>query len=196
MTEETFHQLKDRVTSAPVLTLPDPKHQFVIEVDASDIGIRAVRFQRSQADGQLRPPALLSKKLIPAERNYDIGNREVMILAQSHKVKTEQSRLPWRNGMAWLEGAEQPFLVWTDHRNLEYLQFAKRVNSRQARWAIFFNCFNFPLSYRPDSKNMKPDALSRMFSSEPTSEKPDYILPQTCVLETVKWELERHVLLA
>lgn len=41
----------------------------------------------------------------------------------------------WRN---WLEGAEQPFMVWTDHKNLAYIQTAKRLNSRQARWALFF----------------------------------------------------------
>lgn len=38
----------------------------------------------------------------------------------------------------WLEGAEKPFLVWTDHKNLEYLCSAKRLNARQARWALFF----------------------------------------------------------
>ncbi len=27
-----------------------------------------------------------------------------------------------------------PFVVYTDHRNLEYLREAKRLNPRQARW--------------------------------------------------------------
>ena len=50
----------------------------------------------------------------------------------------------WRH---WLEGAEHPFFAWTDDKNLEYIKKAKRLNSRQARWALFFDRFSFSLSY-------------------------------------------------
>ena len=50
-----------------------------------------------------------------------------------------------------------PFIVWTDHKNLSYIQSAKRLNSRQARWALFFGHFKFSLSYRPGSLSTKPD---------------------------------------
>ncbi|KAK3540694.1 hypothetical protein QTP70_034669, partial [Hemibagrus guttatus] len=60
----------------------------------------------------------------------------------------------------WLEGALHPFLVLMDHRNLEYLRSARRLNPRQARWAMFFRRFQFTLTYRPGSKNGKADALS------------------------------------
>jgi hypothetical protein len=63
-----------------------------------------------------------------------------------------------------LEGAEHPFVVWTDHKNLEYLFTAKRLNSRQARWALLLTWFNFSLSYQPGSKNVNPDALSHRYS--------------------------------
>ncbi|XP_042273818.1 uncharacterized protein LOC121901165 [Thunnus maccoyii] len=43
----------------------------------------------------------------------------------------------WRH---WLEGVEQPFVVWMDHKNLEYIHSAKWLNSCQARCALFFNC--------------------------------------------------------
>lgn len=46
-----------------------------------------------------------------------------------------------------LEGAEKPFVVWTDHKNLAYIQTAKRLNFRQTRWALFFSHFNFTLTY-------------------------------------------------
>ena len=59
-----------------------------------------------------------------------------------------------------LEGSEHPFQVWTDHKNLTYIQQAKRLNPRQAHWALFFNRSDFNLSYCPGSKNLKPDALS------------------------------------
>lgn len=57
----------------------------------------------------------------------------------------------WRH---WLEGAKHPLLIWTDHRKLTYIREAKRLNSRQARWALFFNRFDFVLSYHPGSKNV------------------------------------------
>uniref|UniRef100_A0A673JPB4 Zgc:101569 n=1 Tax=Sinocyclocheilus rhinocerous TaxID=307959 RepID=A0A673JPB4_9TELE len=62
----------------------------------------------------------------------------------------------WRH---WLEGLKHPFVVLTDHKNLEYLQSAKRLNPRQTRWALFFTRFDFSVTYRPGSRNTKADAL-------------------------------------
>ena len=52
------------------------------------------------------------------------------------------------------------------HRNLEFLNMAKRMNPRQARWSLFFNRFNFSLTYTLGSKNVKSDALSRLTVSK------------------------------
>ena len=180
--ERAFQKLKETFTTAPVLTLPDPSLQFMVEVDASDVGVGAILSQRSQADKKLHPCAFLSRKLSPAERNYNVGERELLAI----KVAMEE----WRH---WLEGAEQPFLVWTDHKNLEYIRSAKRLNSRQARWALFFNRFNFSLSYRPGSKNAKADALSRLFDPDSAPRLPSYILPPSCVVGAVTWGIEQRV---
>ena len=127
----SFSELKRRFTSAPILTLPDPQRQFVVEVDASSTGVGAVLSQRSE-DGKMHPCAFLSRRLSPAEHNYDVVNRELLAV----KIALEE----WRH---WLEGAVHPFLVWTNHKNLEYIRQAKRLNSRQARWTLFFNRFFF-----------------------------------------------------
>ena len=178
--ERAFCELKARFTSAPILVSPDPGHQFIVEVDASDTGVGAVLSQRSAKDQKVHPCAFFSRKLSPAERNYDIGNRELLAV----KLALEE----WRQ---WLEGAEQPFVVWTDHKNLEYIRSAKRLSSRQARWALFFNRFDFSLSYRPGSKNAKPDALSRQH--QPYSSQPENILTPTCIIGAVTWEVEEKV---
>lgn len=68
-------------------------------------------------DNGLHPCAFLSRRLSPSEQNYDEGDREILAM----KVAMEE----WRH---WLEGAEHPFLVWTDHKNLEYIKKAKRLN--------------------------------------------------------------------
>ncbi|KAK3518249.1 hypothetical protein QTP70_034616 [Hemibagrus guttatus] len=147
--ELAFNKLKCRFTSAPILILPNPEIPFTVEVDASDVGVGAVLSQRG-ADNKLHPCAFLSHRLTPTERNYHVGDQELLAV----KLSLEE----WRH---WLEGAKHPFQVLTDHKNLEYIQQAKRLNPRQARWSLFFNRFQFILSYRPGSKNLKPDALSR-----------------------------------
>ena len=72
------------------------------------------------------PCAFLYRKLTTTEGNYDVGNQELLAM----KLALEK----WRH---WLEGASHPFLVWTDHKNLEYIQQVKclnpRLNPRQTR---------------------------------------------------------------
>ena len=93
----------------------------------------------------------------------------------------------WRH---WLEGAEKPYVVWTDQKNLEYIRSAKRLSSHQARWALFFN---FSLSYHPESKNVKPDALSRQFQSDSGPTLLESILPSKVVMCVVTWDIEDKV---
>ncbi len=175
-----FDALKSRFVSAPVLLVPDPESQFIVEVDASDVGVGAVLSQRSLCDGKVHPCAFFSRRLSPAERNYDIGNKELLAV-----------RLALGEWRHWLEGAAQPFLVWTDHKNLEYIRSAKRLSSRQARWALFFGRFNFTLSYRPGSKNV--DALSRLFRAPEGELTAETILPEGMVVGALSWGIERRV---
>ncbi|KAK3510497.1 hypothetical protein QTP70_009153 [Hemibagrus guttatus] len=129
---------------APILRHPDPDLPFVVEVDASSSGLGAVLSQRHGKPGKLHPCAFYSRKLTSAEVNYDVGNRELLAI----KAALEE----WRH---WLEGVRHPFQVLTDHRNLEYLRGAKRLNPRQARWAIFFTRFAFTVTYVPGPKTAK-----------------------------------------
>ncbi|KAK3549898.1 hypothetical protein QTP86_015514 [Hemibagrus guttatus] len=147
--EEAFNTLKKAFTTDPLLIHPDPDKPFIVEVDASTTGVGVVLSQQQGNPSCLHPCAFFSHKLNPAERNYDIGNRELLAV----KLALEE----WRH---WLEGAKHAFLVLTDHKNLEYLRAAKRLNPRQARWALFFTRFDFTIWYRPRSKNTKADALS------------------------------------
>ncbi len=123
-----------------------------------------------------------SHRLTPAEHNYDVGNRELLGI-----------RLALGEWRHWLEGASVPFIVWTDHSNLEYIRSAKRLNARQARWALFFGQFEFSISYRPGSKNGKPDALSRQFGSTEGASSKGGILPHHCVVGAAVWGVEQTV---
>ncbi|KAK3509245.1 hypothetical protein QTP70_025600 [Hemibagrus guttatus] len=173
-----FQQLKDCFTMAPILCHSDPDRPFVVEVDASSSGLGAVLSQRHGDPGKVHPCAFYSRKLTTAEVNYDVGNRELLAI----KAALEE----WRH---WLEGARHPFQVLTDHQNLEYLHGAKRLNPRQARWALFFTRFQFTVSYRPGSKNGKADALSRQSEGAGVLGQPELILPATALLAPVRWDL-------
>uniref|UniRef100_A0A9J8BDC1 Gypsy retrotransposon integrase-like protein 1 n=1 Tax=Cyprinus carpio carpio TaxID=630221 RepID=A0A9J8BDC1_CYPCA len=178
-TTEAFNSLKEAFTTAPLLVHPDPDRPFIVEVDASTTGVGAVLSQQQGNPSRLHPCAFFSRKLNPAEANYDIGNRELLAI----KLALEE----WRH---WLEGAKHPFLVLTDHKNLEYLRMAKRLNPRQARWALFFTRFNFSISYRPGSKNVKADALSRCYTPEENLEEPEAVIPEKLIVSPIAWSTE------
>ncbi len=120
-------KLQAAFTTAPLLVHPDPKKPFVIEVDASTLGVGAVLSKQQGNPPGLHPCAFFSWKLNLVEQNYDIGNRDLLAIELALKQ--------WRH---WLEGACHPFVVYTNHRNLEYLHEANKLNPRQARWALFF----------------------------------------------------------
>uniref|UniRef100_A0A3B3XW38 Gypsy retrotransposon integrase-like protein 1 n=1 Tax=Poecilia mexicana TaxID=48701 RepID=A0A3B3XW38_9TELE len=180
--DKAFKELKRKFSTAPILIQPDPSRQFILEVDASDTGVGAVLSQVSPSDNKLHPSAFFSRRLSQAERNYDVGNKELLAI----KLALEE----WRH---WLEGAKHPFIVWTDHKNLAYLREAKRLNPRQSRWSLFFSRFNFVISYRPGSKNAKPDALSRQFSAD-HEETTAHIIPESCVIGALTWDIQREIL--
>ncbi len=180
--QEAFDRLKRLFSSAPILITPDTSRQFIVEVDASNVRVGAVLSQRSSQDDRVHPCAFFSHRLSPAERNYDVGNRELLAI-----------RLALGEWRHWLEGAAQPFIVWTDHRNLTYIRSAKRLNNRQARWASFFGQFDFTISYRPGSKNTKPDALSLQFDSSEDGSATETILPDGLVVGAMVWGIEQQV---
>ncbi|KAL0151624.1 hypothetical protein M9458_053025 [Cirrhinus mrigala] len=95
---QAFEQLKQRFVTAPILHHPNPELPFVVGVVTSNTGLGAVLSQRQGTPAKLYPCAFYSSKLNAAERNYDVGDRELLAM----KVAFEE----WRH---WLEGATHPF---------------------------------------------------------------------------------------
>lgn len=108
--DKAFQKLKHHFNSEPNLILLDPQCQFVVEMYASIEGIVAVLSLRSETDGKMHHRTFVSCQLSSAEKNYHAGIRELLVV----KVALEE----WRN---WLESVKHPFIVWTDHKNHEYI---------------------------------------------------------------------------
>ena len=76
-------------------------------------------------DGLWRPVAFLSKSLNEMERNYEIHDKEMLVIIRGLE-----------NQRYLLEGTCFKFEIWTDHKNLEYFMKAQKLNCRQAQWAL------------------------------------------------------------
>ncbi|MBW0581181.1 hypothetical protein O181_120896 [Austropuccinia psidii MF-1] len=101
-------------------------------------------------DSGKHPIAFNSRKLNPAEINYEIHDKELLGIVWSLKR--------WR---AFLLSLSSPFEVLTDHFSLQYFMSSKVLTRRQARWAEFLSEFHFSITYRPGCLATLPEALSR-----------------------------------
>ena len=142
--------LKDQITSALILALPDNSRPYRVKADSSDFATGAVLSQQNLEDEKWHPVAFLSKSLSPVEWNYEIHDKEMLAIVQALEE--------WRH---FLEGTEHQFEIWADHKNLEYFMSAKKLNWRQARWLLLLARFDFLLHHRPGKTMGKLDALSQ-----------------------------------
>ena len=83
-TRKAFHQLKKVVMSAPVLAYPDPNREYLLEMDASRLGLGAVLSQK-QSDGKCHPVAFGSRALHGGEANYHSTKLEFLAMKWSIK---------------------------------------------------------------------------------------------------------------
>ena len=134
---------------APILVNYHPDKPVMIETDASALAKGAVLYQFEEGHKKWHPDAFYSKKFSPAELNYDVQDKEMVVIVDCMR---EQCHI--------LVGCPRRVVVYTHHRNLEYCQYTKILNRRQARWAELLSEFNFVITYRPGEKNGKADALS------------------------------------
>lgn len=78
--EDAFQHLKQLLTEAPVLAFPDFARDFILETDASGVGVGAVLAQK-QEDGTVRPVAYASRTLQRHEKNYGVTEMEALAVS-------------------------------------------------------------------------------------------------------------------
>ena len=82
--EKAFGTLKSVFTFAPVLRLFDPFRKIVIKINASDYALGVILSQKG-LNIKFHPIVFYSRKLTPAEINYDIHNKELLVIIKAFK---------------------------------------------------------------------------------------------------------------
>ena len=140
--EGRFQTQKERLTSAPVLTLPEGNEGFEVYNDASRQGLGCVLMQHK------RVVAYAYRQLKIHELNYPTHDLE--LAAVIFALKT------WRH---YLYGATCQ--IFTDHKSIKYLFTQKELNLRQRRWMELLKDYDCTINYHPGKANVVADALSR-----------------------------------
>jgi len=89
--------------------------------------------------------ANFSKKLSPAECNYEIHDKELLAIVRAMEE--------WRGE---LTGLVNRFTVLSDHKNLQHFMTARKLSERQVRWSQVLSQFNFQLRFRAGKKSLRP----------------------------------------
>ena len=142
----SFEKMKTLLSTAPVLSYPDFKAEFILDMDASNHGIGAVLSQLK--NGVEHPVAYASRTLSKAERNYCVTRKELLAVVEFVKQ--------FRH---YLQGPK--FRIRTDHAPLRSVLKVKEPEGQLARWIEFMSSFSFEIEYRVGQRHENADALSR-----------------------------------
>ncbi|GFU46291.1 retrovirus-related Pol polyprotein from transposon gypsy [Trichonephila clavipes] len=132
--QNAFEELKTRLSKNPVLYSPDFTKPFIIQCDASNLGIGVVLSQ--VRENEEHPIMFLSKKLSLAEQKYSTTEKEcAAIIFAVQKLK------------CYLDG-HQKLVIQTDHNPLVWLEKNTGTNPRLLRWSLILQAFNYEIAYR------------------------------------------------
>ncbi|MES9880089.1 MAG: reverse transcriptase domain-containing protein [Sedimenticola sp.] len=145
--QSSFDTLKQALTTSPVLCYPSIRENFILDTDASGVGIGAVLSQVN--DGCEKVVAYYSKALTKAQRNFCITRKELLAVVEAVK-----------HFHHYIYGV--PTLVRTDHGALTWLLSFKNIEGQMARWMEALGTYDLTIQYRAGRKHMNADSLSRL----------------------------------
>ncbi|XP_057538116.1 uncharacterized protein LOC130815644 [Amaranthus tricolor] len=144
--EQAFMTLKERLTTAPVLTLPDPKLDYTVYSDASKKGLGCVLMQDRKVI------AYASRQLKVHEVNYPTHDLELAAIVFALKI--------WRH---YLYGVK--CRIYTDHQSLKYLYTQPDLNMRQRRWLELMTDYDLEFVYHEGRANLVAMGTTLLYST-------------------------------
>jgi hypothetical protein len=145
--EESFQIIKKKLTTAPVLTLPDIHQDFVVFCDASRQGLGCVLMQNEKLI------AYASRLLKPHEQNYPTHDLELAAVVHALKI--------WRH---YLIGNKCH--VFTDHKSLKYIFTQPDLNLHQRRWLEMIKDYDLEIHYHPEGQRSSRRPQPKTFQDE------------------------------
>ncbi|RVW59104.1 Retrovirus-related Pol polyprotein from transposon 412 [Vitis vinifera] len=145
--EKTFEELKQILTTAPIVRAPNWKLPFEVMCDASDLAMGAILGQRE--DGKPYVIYYAIKTLNEAQRNYTTTEKELLAVV----FALDKFR-------AYLVGSS--IVVFTDHSALKYLLTKQDAKARLIRWILLLQEFNLQIRDKKGVENVVADHLSRL----------------------------------
>lgn len=146
--EHAFQDLRQRLSTPPVLGYPDFTKPFEIHTDACGTGLGAILYQENE--GKKQVVAYASRGLSKSERNYPVHKLEFLALKWAITEKFKD----------YLYGNH--FTVLTDNNPLTYVLSTAKLDATGHRWIAALAAFDFDIVYRSGKQNIDADALSRL----------------------------------
>jgi hypothetical protein len=140
--QNCFEELKNRLTTTPILVMPDIHKGFDVYCDVLHLGLGCVLMQEGKVI------AYASRQLRKHEKNYPTHDLELADVVHALKI--------WRHYMIG-----KKCKIFMDHKSLKYIFTQKELNLRQRRWLELIKDYDLEIQYHPRKANVVADALSR-----------------------------------
>jgi len=145
---KAFNDLKEFLTSPPLLAMPQDSGEWKVEVDASSKSLGAILYQHQ--NGLWWVVEYASRTLTAQEERYCVTRKEVLAAV-----------FGLRQFKSYLTGLPN-FQLITDHQSIKYFDRTREPSGQLARFLEFLSNLNFTLEHRPGRQNVGADALSRI----------------------------------
>jgi len=174
-----FEELKQQMTTVFVLKHFNLIREAILKANFLNYVNDEVLSQYDDED-ILHSVIFYSKNIILAECNYEIYDKELLIIIRCLKH--------WR---LELKCTNISIKIFINHLNLKYFMIIKELIRRQAKWAEKLSEYNFKIIYQSRKQNLKVDALIRMSDVKSVEVNDDRKLYQhQMLLSEDKFELQ------